>query len=243
MKKSEMIGRIFFPEKCPHCGKTLKINEDFCLCCGSDEVRLTDSCCENCGKEREVCSCGTRYTTELPHITGVFTYDGLIQNMLLSFKFSGRKNLYRYFGDCLAERVATVYANVDFDTVTFVPSSAESIKERGYNPARLLAERTAKKLFLPCEELLIKSKDTEKQHSLRAKERMTNIKGSIALNKSSDVQGKTVLLCDDIKTTGATLKECSDVLLAMGAEDVYCITVAITSNLNFFDLDKDEKNK
>lgn len=243
MKKSEIIGRIFFPEKCPLCGRTLKINEDFCLCCGSEEIKLSENCCEHCGKEKELCSCGTLYTAELSHITGAFSYDGIIKNMLLSFKFSGRKNLYRYFGDCLAEKAATAYADVDFDTVTFVPSSAENTKERGYNPTRLLAERTAKKLFIPCEELLIKNIETEKQHSLRAKERMTNIKNSIVLSKNVSVKGKTVLLCDDIKTTGATLRECSDILLAMGAEDVYCITVAVTSNLNFFDLDKDSKNE
>ncbi len=243
MKKSEILSRIFFPEKCPLCGKTLKINEAFCLCCGSDEVKLSDRCCENCGKEQELCSCDTVFAAPLPHITGVFNYDGLIRNMLIFFKFGGRKNLYRYFGDCLAERVATVYAKADFDTVTFVPSSEESLKERGYNPSQLIAERTAKKLFLPCKDLLLKSKATEKQHNLKGKERMTNIKGSISLKGSPDLKGKTVLLCDDIKTTGATLKECTDVLLKHGAKDVFCATVAITSNLNFFDLDKEGKNK
>ena len=240
MKKIELLSRIFFPEKCPLCGKLLKINEEFCLCCGSDEVRLSENCCEHCGKENELCSCDTAFTNPLSHITGVFSYDGLIRNMLIFFKFGGRKRNYRYFGDCLAERVATAYADTDFDTVTFVPSSEESIKERGYNPSQLIAERTAEKLFLTCEDLLIKSKNTEKQHSLKAKERMTNIKGSVSLKEGTDLKGKTVLLCDDIKTTGATLRECSDVLMKHGAKDVFCAAVAITSNLNFFDLDKGE---
>ncbi|MBE6776113.1 MAG: ComF family protein [Ruminococcaceae bacterium] len=243
MKKREMLWRVFFPEKCPLCGETLKINEDFCLCCGSDEVRLSDHCCESCGKERELCSCETEHTVPLSHITGVFTYDGIIKSKLLSFKFGGRKSLYRYFGDCVAERVAQAFAKADFDTVTFVPSSAQAVKERGYNPAQLIAVITAKKLFLPCEELLIKSKETEKQHRLKAKERITNITGSVSPKKGSEISGKTVLLCDDIKTTGATLKECSDVLFSMGAKDVYCATVAVTSNLNLFDLDKVKKNK
>ncbi len=243
MKKTEILSRIFFPEKCPLCGKTLKINEAFCFCCGSDEVRLSADCCEYCGKERELCSCDTVFTTPLNHITGVFSYDGIIRNMLISFKFAGRKNLYRYFGDCLTERVATVYADTDFDAVTYVPSSAESLKERGYNPSQLIAEQTAKKLFLPCDDLLIKSKETEKQHNLKAKERITNIKGSVTLKGNPNLNGKTILLCDDIKTTGATLGECANILLKHGAKDVYCATVAITSNLNYFDLDKDVKNK
>ncbi len=213
------------------------------MCCGSNETKLSDFCCEKCGKEKELCSCKSDYSPSLPHITGVFFYDGLIQNKLLSFKFSGRKDLHRFFGDCLAERVATAYANADFDLVTFVPSSPSTLKERGYNPAELIAERTAKKLFLPCEELLLKKTETRKQHSLSARDRMTNIKGSISTNKNFLLKGKTILLCDDIKTTGATLKECSDMLLQAGAKDVYCATVAITSNLNDFDLDNKVKNK
>ncbi|MBQ7117811.1 MAG: ComF family protein [Clostridia bacterium] len=243
MKKREFFWRIFFPEKCPLCGKVLKINEDFCLCCGSDEVRLSDNCCEGCGKEKELCSCGTDCTASLAHITGVFSYEGLIRNMLISFKFAGRKSLYRYFGDCLAERVATVYAKADFDTVTFVPSSAESIKERGYNPARLIAEQTAKRLFIPCEELLIKSKETKKQHSLSGAERITNVKGSVSPKRSTAIKGKTILLCDDIKTTGATLRECCDILFSEGAGEVYCAAAAVTSNLNLFDLDKVKENQ
>ena len=242
MNPKRIISKILFPEVCPLCGKVLKINEDFCLCCGSNEIRLPDGCCEGCGLEKDLCSCESEYNSALSHITGVFLYEGLIQSKLLAFKFSSRKELHRFFGDALAERAATAYADADLDTVTFVPSSRESIKEKGYNPAELIAERTAKKLFLPCQELLIKSKDTEKQHTLKAKERLTNIRGSVSPKKNVSVKSKTILLCDDIKTTGATLKECSDVLYGMGAKEVYCITVAITSNLNSFDLDKEKKN-
>ncbi len=243
MKKIQILSRLFFPERCPLCGKSLNFNEDFCFCCGSEEVRLSEICCEHCGKEIELCSCDSKYSSALPHITGVFNYEGLIQNKLLSFKFSGRKDLYRYFGDRLSERVAIAYAKADFDVVTFVPSSEESLRERGYTPSHLIAKRTAKKLFLPCKELLVKDKETEKQHRLKARERMTNIKGSISPKENSDIRGKTILLCDDIKTTGATLKECCDVLFRRGAKDVYCATVAITPNLNFFDLDNREKNQ
>ncbi len=243
MKSIQLLSRVLFPEKCSVCGKTLKINEDFCFCCGSNEIILSQNCCENCGKEKELCSCGSAYSSHLPHITGVFAYEGLIQSKLLSFKFGGRKDLYRFFGDSLAERVAIVFSKTDFDVVTFVPSSADFIKERTYNHTQLIAERTAKKLFLPCEELLTKNKNTEKQHLLKAKERMTNIKGSISAEKAEKIDGRTILLCDDIKTTGATLKECCDVLLKAGAKDVYCATVAVTSNINFFDLDNKEKNK
>lgn len=242
MKALKVLERIFFPEKCAVCGETLKINENFCLCCGTEESKLSYNTCEHCGAEKDDCNCHSETTAPLRHITGVFLYGGLIQNKLLNFKFGGKRELYKFFGDCLSERVAVTFAKADFDVVTFVPSSENTLEERGYNQCELLSKRVAEKLFIPCEELLIKNTETKKQHTLTAKERMTNIKNSISLKENAGVKEKTVLLCDDIKTTGSTLKECTDVLMNAGAKDVYCATVAITSNIvNFSALDKEKK--
>lgn len=242
MKTLQIISRIFFPERCTVCKRLLKVNEDFCSCCGIEEQKLSENTCENCGAEKESCNCKSKTAAILPHIEGVFLYSGLIQNKLLSFKFGGRKELYGYFGDLMSERVAVKYATADFDVVTFVPSSKNTVLERGYNQCELLSKRIADKLFIPCQTLLIKDKETKKQHTLTAAERLTNIKGSISLKENTDIKGKTVLLCDDIKTTGATLKECTDVLISAGAKDVYCIVTAITSNIvSFSALDKEDK--
>lgn len=231
MKTVKIIEKIFFPEKCAVCGRTLKLNEENCLCCGSNEQKLPTDCCEHCGSEKENCCCESKVSAPLPHITGVFHYGELIQNKLINFKFGGKKELYKFFGDALSERVAVAFSQADFDVITFVPSSESTVKERGYDQCKLISGRVSEKLFFPHEELLIKSNETPKQHKLTAKERMTNVKGSIAVKKGTDITGKTVLLCDDIKTTGATLKECTDVLLAAGAKNVYCAAVAITGNL------------
>lgn len=228
MKAVKIIEKIFFPEKCAVCGRTLKLSEENCLCCGSDEQKLSADCCEHCGLEKDECCCESNVSATLPHLTGVFRYDGLIQNKLLCFKFSGKKELYKFFGGALSERVAVTFSKTDFDIVTFVPSSKSTVKERGYNQCELISKRVSQKLFLNHEELLVKTEETPKQHKLTAKERMTNVIGSFAVKQGADIKGKTVLLCDDIKTTGATLKECSDVLLAAGAKDVYCAAVAIT---------------
>lgn len=239
MKALKIIERIFFPEKCALCGKIISINEEYCPCIGTDDTRLSAHCCEHCGAEMDECNCHSSTTAVLSHITGAYLYSGSIQKKLIYYKFHRKKELYKSFGDAVSERVAVVFPTVDFDVVTFVPSSESTIKERGYDHCRLISEHISKKLFLPHGELLIKSRETPKQHSLTARERMTNIKGSISFKENSDVTGKTVLLFDDIKTTGATLMECADVLLAAGAKDVYCATVAITANLvTFTALDK-----
>ncbi len=241
MKILKITERIFFPEKCAVCGRILKVNEESCLCCGSNEVKLSLNCCEHCGSEKDECCCESSLTARLPHITGAFRYSELIQCKLLNYKFGGKKELYKFFGDSLSERIALAFSQTDFDIVTFVPSSESTLKERGYNHCRLISERVSQKLFLNHAELLLKAGETPKQHRLTAKERMTNISGSIVLKENADIRGKTILLCDDIKTTGATLKECADVLLSAGAEDVYCAAVAVTSNLADH-LDKGHKN-
>ncbi len=243
MKTLKIIEKIFFPEKCAVCGSTLKINEESCLCCGSDEQRLSDDCCEHCGLPKDSCCCESRVSAPVSHITGVFHYDGLIQCKLLNYKFGRKKELYKFFGDALSERVAVSFSKADFDVATFVPSSENTIKERGYDQCELISKRVSEKLFLPHKKLLIKAKITPKQHKLTAKERMTNVIGSFAIREGADVKGKTILICDDIKTTGATLKECADVLLAAGAKDVYCAAVAVTGNLvSSLTLDKEIKN-
>jgi len=100
-------------------------------------------------------------------------------------------------------------------------------KLRGYNQSEIIARQTAKRLFLPCIDTLIKSKETPKQHYLSAESRQKNLADAISLKDGADLKGKTVLICDDIKTTGSTLLICEQLLLKAGASDVYCAVAAI----------------
>ena len=84
------------------------------------------------------------------------------------------------------------------------------------------------------QDTVVKIKETELQHSLGAKERVKNLEGAFAIKKGADVKGKTLLLCDDIKTTGTTLSKCADVLYENGAKAVYCIVLAVTDYLTDF---------
>lgn len=227
MKITELIKNIIFCNRCAACGELLPVNQEDCFCCGSEMQRLSFDTCECCGSEREECSCDSKLSAKLEHITGVYLYSGLVKNRLLRFKFGHQKEYGKIFADKMSERAAIVYAAVDFDLITFVPSSEKD----AYNTAEILSRYMSKKLFIPFAGTLVKSMQTEKQHTLTAAERMVNVRNSLSLLKGADVKGKTVLICDDIKTTGATLAECCRVLKNAGAKDVYCITAAVTSNL------------
>ena len=105
--------------------------------------------------------------------------------------------------------------------------------ERGYNQSVLLAEELAKKSGIPTYAgVLAKKKDTKKQHDLGQKERQENLQGAFQVVDQKMVAGKTVLLCDDVYTTGATFHECARTLLADGARKVFCIAVATTRKAN-----------
>ena len=143
-------------------------------------------------------------------------------------KFAGKKKLSREFSLDMSERVAEVFSTAHFDAVTFVPSSEKSMKERGFNQSELLAKGVSERLFIPLQSTLIKTRETELQHELSAKERVRNLDGAFAVKNEREIKGRSFLLCDDIKTTGTTLKRCCDVLIENGAKEVYCIVLAVT---------------
>lgn len=135
------------------------------------------------------------------------------------------------------------FPDTDFDCVSFVPVSRQTLKVRGFNQSELISRRLAKKLFIPHRELLIKSRATLRQHYLSGEKRRQNPKGAFTLSENADVKNKTVLLCDDIKTTGSTLLACEKVLLEAGAKDVYCAVIAVPVYGNSGkELDKEKEN-
>ena len=97
-----------------------------------------------------------------------------------------------------------------------------------YNHSKLLASSIAKNLSLPMKNLLIKTEYNKPQHKLNRDERIKTIKNTFrADSKSLDfIKGKTILLCDDVLTTGSTLSECCKVLEKAGAKDVFCVAFA-----------------
>ena len=93
----------------------------------------------------------------------------------------------------------------------------------------MLANELSKRLNLPVRNYLVKLYDTKQQHTLKESLRSGNVLGIFDVDeKEYSPEGKTVLLCDDVKTTGATLNECAKMLKLHGAKDVKCVTATIT---------------
>lgn len=113
------------------------------------------------------------------------------------------------------------------DGIIPVPLFPERERQRGFNQAAILTRELAKlKKIALIEGQLIKVKNTSPQTSLEAAERHKNLKGAFAVVDFHGIKGKTVLLVDDVFTTGSTIQECSSVLIEAGAQEVRALTIA-----------------
>lgn len=230
MKKrliKDKLKRIFFPKECPACGAIVPIEEEYCNCIGKEYHLVPKSFCEHCGAQIENCSCKADEFT-LPHITAPFYYSSLARMRLLEFKFQSSKGESEFFGEKMAECFSVTFPEIEPDFVTFVPMTKDEREKRGFNQSALLAFEVAKRLFVPCRGVLYKNKSSQAQHTLSKEQRMKNLAGAFSVPNEDDVKGKTVILCDDIKTTGTTLKRCCDALFESGAKDVFCLCAAVT---------------
>jgi ComF family protein len=115
--------------------------------------------------------------------------------------------------------------NWTIDMIVPVPMHTTRLRERGYNQAQLLGEHAAQQLAIPCvPEAVQRLRHTQSQVNLNAQERQANMQDAFEANPQL-VSGQTILLIDDVYTTGATLAACAQTALDAGATAVYGLTV------------------
>lgn len=217
-----------YPLRCPFCGEVPLFGEKACEECLKAAPLVEDNPCLICGEGENLCTCkGVGEKFFFDGLCGVYYYEGNVKNGIFRFKFRGEKVLGEFFAEKMAERLKECFPGKNFDAVTAVPLTKKGLRKRGYNQSGVLGKIIAEELGLPFEELLLKVKDNPPQHLAKGENRRKNVKGVFSVKDKSRVEGKTILLCDDIKTTGATLSECAEILKKAGAEKVYCITAAI----------------
>lgn len=147
-------------------------------------------------------------------------YAGALREAISLLKFSGIRRLARPLGKLLVELPIP-----RFDGIVPVPVTKRALKERGFNHTVLLGRGVSKSIDIPLfMDALYKKKETPPQVGLGAKERLSNLKNAFEVFGS--VTGKRLLLLDDVMTTGATVRECSRVLMKAGAKDVIVVTLA-----------------
>lgn len=130
--------------------------------------------------------------------------------------------------DLMVKSINTYYAGIVFDAVVFVPMLRVKQIDRGYNQAQLLAESIANRLNLDVQYNVVgRHLKSKTQKNLTLEQRVINAKGSFFLKDSSNIIGKTILLVDDVFTSGSTISECAGKLKEGGASKVYTVTFTV----------------
>ena len=219
---------------CDNCGGELfdYPNQRVCRRCEESFLKPTKAC-PKCGRERVaegICltckSRGLHFTQAL----SPFVYKSEAAVSINRVK-NGDSYLAAYFGERMAEKFLSVLGS-EWDSLLIipVPLTKKRLRERGYNQAERLAEGVQAYLNragISVEtdfSILEKKRETVAQKDVMGKEREENVKGAYHLHKRAVCKGRTVLLVDDIMTTGSTGSECARLILNAGAEKVFFLT-------------------
>ena len=204
---------------CPACVRLLSwANHETCEKCGKPLGMHTESfLCEDCRHEERSFEKG---------ITCV-RYGRMERELVHGFKYNEKPYLAENFGDLMYERLAV--ETFGEDLIVPVPMYRGKERSRGYNQAALLAKVIARQAGKPCfPHLLVRTKDTSPMSLLGAEARRENAQAIFRVKKEYEpiLRGKTVLLVDDVFTTGSTAGACAEALLRAGSVSVYVATFA-----------------
>ena len=229
---SKIINYLWeFP--CPLCNCDSREAHDyntFCLACLKELPLLSGKRCPGCGGELDGVLELCQHCLKMPprpwsNAMSVMKMEGLAEKAVYGLKFSGNRAIAR----AAAELSAPLLNGNDFSDIDYivpVPLHYRRYFKRTYNQSELLASMLAKKINIPCCNLLKRVRSTQRQATLSREERLKNLKGAFAAKNPDKISGKKILLVDDVLTTGATLHACAEALHQAGAAKIVVFALA-----------------
>lgn len=158
-------------------------------------------------------------------------YEGIVKRLIYTFKYKPfvtdlQTVLCELFYEGMIQKEGFVRIGKEKAAFVPVPLHPAKLRQRGYNQAMILAKNLGKKLSIPVRDCLQRTKNTPTQVGLPRDKRKENLKDAFALKKEANIQGKTILLVDDITTSGMTFAEIGKLLKKNGATFVYGLALA-----------------
>ena len=195
--------------------------------------------CVGCGKEGQyICKDCEIFLSEVPNlmevrppsvrssVMSVWEYEGIIEKAILKIKYDGYYDIINELADKALEKIEL---HLPLDTyITYVPMFQKKEKQRGFNQAELIARKIGDRYTRQAGRLLEKVRDNRSQVDLGPAERIENVRDvfSAAPSELMEVRPQSVLLVDDVYTTGATMAECMKVLKKAGVKNIWGFTLA-----------------
>ena len=233
-----MVLDALLPPRCLACGGAVETQGALCAVCWQGISFLGAPQCSRCGLPFPYdagpgveCAQCLAYPPAYGRARAVFAYDDHSRRLILAFKHADHLHGMPAFGQWLARSGAELLATADL--IAPVPLHWTRLFRRRFNQSALLAQATAAAWsarakagprFAP--ELLVRRRRTRSQGHLSRLQRAENVRGAFALKPGADVQGRRVLLVDDVLTTGATIEACTRALKRAGAAEVDVLTLA-----------------
>ena len=203
---------LLFPPKCILCRRLLT----------KDQTDL----CRDCREKTELFSKGKFKIPFVAGWTSVWYYKDNVRSSLMRFKFYGHRSYAAAYGRLLAMKLQEKGWDQP-DLLTWVPISARRLRKRGYDQSQLLAQAVASELGTVAVPTLKKIRHTNPQSTKKdSAQRRANVLGAYRAIDPDRIRDKTIVLIDDIITTGSTASECAKTLCIAGAAQIHCVSVA-----------------
>jgi ComF family protein len=245
MKVLTSLIDLIYPPRCLICQAflqdqvTLLGGQDlpFCQVCFKDFSEIESPICSLCGRpfsdgagHDRICEDCIRRRPFYDIARAPYLYDGALMKAIHELKYAQRSHLADSLGLLLALFAQTWIGEMEGSLVMPVPLHPKRLRARGFNQSLLLARCVASKIDAELDFLsLRRTRFTKPQTELSSEERKRNVRKAFEVVKPEAVKRKTILLVDDVATTGSTLNECAKALKRAGADGVLCLVLARTS--------------
>ena len=242
MKIFYALRDFFFPPICPGCKDVFRVKygeqNELCPACRRKWELQKSTICPLCGERFSDCRCSPRAleSSGAPTLIKLVPYcpnAAVSNNIILYMKKRRDSRVFSFVAEELLFEIERYISKTglrrDDILITYCPRKRKSVNEIGFDQARVLATCLSNISGIKCETLISRKISFVKaQKKLDAKKREKSVKNAFALRKGVDLKGKTIVLLDDLVTTGATMGKCAALLKAAGASLVVGACVAYT---------------
>lgn len=203
--------------------KEVQVLKKKCAFCDSKEL-YKYGICETCYDNLNL---NVSFYKKFKYVDEIYIgceYSSFLRDKMVKFKFKDETYLYSFFGELLIEKLLKNNLHKNYETITSVPMHKNSLNKRGYNQSELIAKYISENTLIDYRPLLKKDRETREQVELSSFERVENLRGVFSCREAVD--GKSIIIVDDVITTGSTIEELAKVLKAAGAKKVAALVVA-----------------